>query len=93
MLPFLAEGDPNQTQVEYAFGHTMPHELFPFVENFAVMIGIAAVLIVIIVGMVDKRSPVPRGIFRNALEGIVLFIRGMTRNAHLPADVKTNGTP
>ncbi len=84
MLPFLAEGDPNQSQVEYAFGHTMPHELFPFVENFAVMIGIAAVLIVLVVLVVDKRSLVPRGIFRNALEGTVLFIRGMTRNAHLP---------
>lgn len=85
MLPFLAEGDPNQTQVEYAFNHALSHHLGgTIISNAMVMIAISAVLILMIVAMIDRRSLVPRGVFRNAMESIALFIRGMTREAHLP---------
>lgn len=85
MWPFLAESDPNQTQVESAFDHALVHNLgHPLITNAMVMIGISAVLILFITAIIDRRSLVPHGIFRNAMESIALFIRNMTRDAHLP---------
>ena len=85
MRPFLAEGDPNQTQVEYAFDHALVHNLgHPLVTNAMVMIAVAAVLILFVTAIIDRRSLVPRGLFRNAMESVALFIRNMTRDAHLP---------
>jgi F-type H+-transporting ATPase subunit a len=86
MWPFLAEGDKNATQVDRAFHHALVHHLggHPILTNALVMMGIAAALILFITVAIDRRSFVPRGVFRNAMESIALFIRNMTRDAHLP---------
>ena len=86
MRPFLAEGDPNHSQVDTAFHHALNADAWEGapVSKGVVMIGVGALVILIILAMIDKRSLVPRGLFRNAMESIALFIRDMTRESHLP---------
>jgi len=86
MRPFLAEGDPNHSQVDTAFHHALNADAWEGapVSKGVVMIGVGALAILIILAMIDKRSLVPRGLFRNAMESIALFVRDMTREAHLP---------
>ena len=88
MLTYLAKSDPSDSGVEFAFKHALDHDHGLFagipISSFKVMIGIAAIVIFLFAARAEKKSLVPRGVFRNALESILLFIRSMTKAAHVP---------
>ena len=82
MLTYLAVGEPGETHVQSALKHALNHHWgdSAYLSNFAFMIGLAAVVVLAICLLTNKKSLVPTGFFRNALEGMVLMIRGMVRN-------------
>lgn len=91
MLTYLLKGEPAEgvTGVQFALNHALDHDHVTLaggitISSFKIMIAVAAALMLLFSMKADKKSLVPRGICRNALEGILLFIRGMTRSAHLP---------
>ena len=91
MLTYLLKGDPPQgvTGVQFAFQHALDHSHGELaagitISNFKIMLGVAAAVVLLFSLRADKKSLVPKGAARNALEGILLFIRGMTRASHLP---------
>jgi F-type H+-transporting ATPase subunit a len=70
----------------FALKHALDHshvELFAGISltSFMVMIALSAVVVFLISVLADKKGLVPKGFFRNALEGLVLMVRGMVRNA------------
>jgi F-type H+-transporting ATPase subunit a len=88
MLPLLAMSDPpgGESGVMFALKHALDHSHGELgggitLSSFKVMIALAAVVVLLITLLVDKRSLVPKGFFRSAIESLVLMIRGMVRNA------------
>jgi F-type H+-transporting ATPase subunit a len=78
MLPLLfGEQVPKGQEIEWCFKHAQDHAVLgPFFTKFKIMILLGAGIIALIAYAASRRATwIPRGIGRNLLESIVLFVR------------------